>query len=187
MTDQAPSVGEAYRGLQIGVGKLTGYLASHGLNNAEIFPLAIKTDVLYVKDPDGGAEDVYRKVEGYRLSQEVEVRSQQVELVQGVSRTVTDLINQGVSLQSAPPQYRITGLADLKDSILAEAAGNAKTRAGHIARSSGVSLGALRFSHMGEMTVTGAYEDETQEGGAEDTQSLDKKVTVMVTSAYGIR
>jgi hypothetical protein len=186
---QATTVSEAYSALQGGTSKLTEYIASKGVKADEIFPLAIQTSVLYEKaqnNDNGMDESIYRTVKGYRLSQTIEVRSNDVKAVEAVSRTATELIKQGVSLVSHAPQYRITNLAELKDSILAEAASNARVRAQQIAKSSGQSLGPLSYSHMGLMSVTGAYDDE-QSGGGEDTQSIDKRVTVMVTSAYRIR
>lgn len=190
VTYQAPTLSAAYTSLESGESKLNHYLLSNGLASDEIFPQAIQTTVLYTKSAgDNGADDstVYRTIQGYRLTQDVEARSSKVETVQDVSRTVTELIIQGVSLQSEAPEYRIVKLADLKDSILAEAAENAFSRADQIAKSSRVTLGTLRFCHMGEMTVTGAYADESPDDGSEDTASLDKKVTVEVTSAYDIR
>jgi len=185
---QAPTASAAYQGLQKSVSQLNAYLTEKGIPSEEIFPLAITTETLYDKPAaptNGNMSDVLRTIAGYRLSQEVEVRSQKVDVVQGVSRTATDLINQGVSVESVAPQYRITKLAELKDAILAEAAENARKRAENIAKSSGSTLGPLRFAHMGMMLVTGAYDDE--EGGREDIASLDKKVTVQVTSAFGVQ
>ena len=187
--NQAATASEAYQGLQAGVAKMNAYLTAKGIPASEIFPLSITTEPLYDRPANpamGNMSDVYRKVAGFELSQSVEVRSQQVELVQGVSRTVTDLINQGVSVASDAPQYRITKLPDLKDAILAEAAQNARTRAMNIAKSGGATLGGMKYSHMGAMTVTPAYADQEKDG-TEDTESLDKKVTVQVTSAYAIR
>jgi hypothetical protein len=189
---QAPTMIAADASLRDGVAKLHAYLLSKGLTDAEVFPLAISTETLYERPPasakntNDDESNIYRKIVAYKLSQDVEVRSKQVDLVDGLSRTATDLINQGLSLESEEPQYRIMNLPDLKDSILAEAAKNARSRAERIATSSGSTLGPLKASHMGLMEVTGAFEDEEQEG-KEDTASLDKKVTVMVSSIFAIR
>ncbi|MDR3708852.1 MAG: SIMPL domain-containing protein [Capsulimonadaceae bacterium] len=187
---QAPTVADAYASLQQGSATLRAYLAAHAVRDSDVFPLAIKTNVLYEKtqpSDNGSDETVYRTIKGYRLSQIIEVRSNQVQTVEAVSRSATELIKQGVALGSNAPQYRITNLADEKDSILAEAAKNARERAERIAVSSGARLGKLRWSHMGAMSVTGAYADEQTDGGAEDTESIDKRVTVMVTAAYEVK
>jgi hypothetical protein len=189
---EAPTLSAAYASLEQGVDKLRGYLTTKGLTADEVFPLAIATETLYERPPASAKNasydetTIYRKVAAYKLSQNVEVRSKRVAIVEGISRSVTDLINQGVSLESQQPQYRITNLPELKDSILAEAAKNARSRAERIATSSSATLGPLKASHMGLMQVTGAYED-AEEAGSEDTASLDKKVTVMVSSVFSIR
>lgn len=190
---EAPTATEAYQQVKVEASKLDAYLVGKGLTRAEIFPLAITTQPLYEKpvgprnaNNDNNDANTYRKVVGYTLSQDLEVRSKQVELVQGISRTATDLIKQGISLQSGDPQYLVTTLPELKDALLTEAATNAHVRAQQIAQSSGGALGGLKFSHMGLILVTGAY-DQSEEASAEDTASLDKRVTVQVTSAFSIR
>jgi hypothetical protein len=188
VTSEETSVADAYGHLEDGTSRLTKYLADKGIKPSEIFPLAIKTKVLYEGTQSGDAapdESTYRVIKGYRLTQTIEVRSSDVAAIETVSRTVTDLIKQGVSLESEAPQYRIVKLADVKDSLIAEAAANARIRAGQIAQSSGARLGALKHSSMGFISVTGAYEDA--QGNGEDTASVDKKITVMVSSSYEIK
>ncbi len=182
------SVSDAYTKLEDGTARLTKYLVDKGIKPGEIFPLAIKTKVLYATTQAGDSapdDSTYRAIKGYRLMQTIEVRSGDVAAIETVSRTVTDLIKQGVSLDSQAPQYRITKLAEVKDSLIAEASANALVRARQIAQSSGATLGPLKRSTMGLIAVTGAYEDE--QGAGEDTASVDKKITVMVTSSFQIR
>jgi hypothetical protein len=52
-----------------------------------------------------------------------------------------DLIKEDVLLDSQPPKYLYTKLADLKMALLAEAAADATTRAQQIAGNSGSKLG----------------------------------------------
>jgi hypothetical protein len=186
---QAPTVNDAYAKLQKGSAILHSYMEKKGVANNDIFPLAIETQSLFQKSQPGDNGDdktLFRQIEGYRLSQKIEIRSNDVRTVENVSRSSTELIKQGVELESSSPQYRITNLSELKDSLLAEAAANAHSRAEKIAKSSGSSLGSLQYSHMGAMTVSGAY-DEDHNNGEENTEAIDKRVTVLVTSAYLVK
>jgi len=186
---QSTTVADAYSHLTNGSTIFLSYLAQKGVQPSEIFPMAIKTNVLYQKtqSSDSGTDDtIYRQIQGYRLSQTIEVRSRQIQLIEAVSQSATDLIKQGVALNSKPPQYLITNLADIKDSMLLDAAKDARVRAKEIASSSSTKLGELRYSHMGAMTVNGAYAVDQPEGSGEDTSSVDKRVTVEVTSAFDL-
>jgi hypothetical protein len=193
VSNQADTVAQAYNELEKSSVMLHHYLIAKGISSSDIFPLAIATETLFEKsgaNDNGGDQTIFRKIKGYKLSQTIEIRSSNVQLVEEVSRSSTDLIKQGIGLDSQSPQYLITKLSELKDSLLAEAAANAKIRAEKIALSSGAKLGNLQYSHMGVMSVTGAYDDEdhnNQTSGKEDTEAIDKRITVLVTSAYKIK
>ena len=51
-----------------------------------------------------GAAETYRQVMGYELSQSIRVRSEKVDLVDKLSRQVTELVGGGVDFESSPPE-----------------------------------------------------------------------------------
>ena len=111
-----------------------------------------------------------------------------MELVDKLSRQVTELISGGVAFQSEAPEYWYTKLGELKIEILAEAAKDARARAEQIATNSGCRVGQVRFARMGVMRVVPAFStSEPSEYGELDTTSLDKEVVAIVQVGYSVR
>ncbi|MCV5901017.1 SIMPL domain-containing protein, partial [Escherichia coli] len=84
------------------------------------------------------------EITGYSLSQSIEIRSFDVAKIAQISREATELINQGILIESTPPKYYYTKIGDLKVEMLGEAARDAKERAERIASSTGNSIGSVR-------------------------------------------
>lgn len=196
VTQSAPTVDAAYTTLTADVAKVRAYLGAKGIAPAEIVPAAIVTKTLYARtngtpssDPpsDGTESALYRPIVGYQLSEEVSVRSPSVDLVDSVSRQSTELISKGIPFQSDPPQYLSTKLSDLKVTMQAEAARDARARAEQIASSSGCRLGAVRHANMSTPVITPLYSNALSDGGVDDTSSLDKRITAVVTVEYAVR
>ena len=108
-------------------------------------------------------------------------------MVGDISRKATELISQGVPIESQAPQYIYTKLSDMKVTMLAEAAKDARSRADQIANNSGCHVGSVRFARMGVLQITPIYSTEFSGGGAYDTTSLDKEITAIVTMGFSIR
>src|SRR5947209_6509471 len=104
-------------------------------------------------------------ITGYSLAQSIEVRSNDVDKIAQIAREATELINQGILIESNAPQYFYTKIGDLKIEMLGEAAKDAKTRAEQIAASTGNSIGAVRSAKMGVLQVTAADSTEVSDGG----------------------
>lgn len=117
---------------------------------------------------------------GYELRQTVRVEATNVEKVESVSREITELLNQGVQLQSKPPRYFYTKLADLKIEMISKATEDARLRAEKIAENSGGDLGKLKSARMGVFQITGqnSSEDYSWSGSFNTT---DKKKTANIT------
>jgi hypothetical protein len=97
------------------------------------------------------------------------------------------LISKGIPFASEPPLYLYTKLSELKVTMQAEAARDARARAEQIARSSGCRLGPLRFARMNVPQITPLYSDREWDGGIDDTSALDKRITAIVVAGYSIR
>lgn len=127
------------------------------------------------------------KVESYRLMQTVEVSSPDVDKLTTISREATELINSGVAFESYPPQYFYTKIADLKVELLGLATKDAKTRAEQIAKSTGSQIGNLRAAKMGVFQITPMYSTEVSDAGINDTSSIDKEITGVITCDFEIK
>jgi hypothetical protein len=183
VTDQSPQLSDAYKALSGSVPRVKAYLESKGIPDNEITISSITTTTLKSRTTDG--EDSGRVV-GYQLSQELEVRSTDVDKITKISRDVTELINQGILLESKPPEYHYTKLGDLKIEMLADAAKDAKNRAQQVAQSTGSSVGSIRSAKMGVLQITPADSNEVSGEGMNDTTSLEKDITAVVNIGFAV-
>ena len=193
----APTVSEAYAGLQKDVAKVNAYLVTNGVPGNEINALAIATRTLYapIKQPgapmyeggDYGSQGTGRRVIGYELSQQIEVQSSRVDLIEQIARKSTQIIGSGITFESQEPMYLSTKLNELKVSMQAEAARDARARAEQIAASSGCRIGKLRFARMNVPQITALYSSEMPDAMVDDTTSIDKRISAVVVAGYSIR
>src|ERR671913_150537 len=138
---QAPVLSDAYRSLSEAVPKVKAYFVSKGIAENQITVSSISSQTLHGRNSDGIETS---EITGYSLRQELEVRSKEVEKIGKIAREATELINQGILLESMAPEYYYTALGTLKIEMLGEAAKDAKTRAEKIAESTGGSIGAVK-------------------------------------------
>ncbi|MBM3243459.1 MAG: DUF541 domain-containing protein, partial [Candidatus Omnitrophica bacterium] len=141
------------------------------------------TRILYKKNEKGNDTN---EVEGYRLSQGIEVKSYDVKKVEDISRQSTELIEQDIQLISNAPEYFYTKLAELKIEMLSSATEDAKKRAATMAQSTGNKIGAIRSAKMGTFQITPVNSYEVSWYGNNDTSSYEKKVMAVVNASFAI-
>jgi len=180
---QAPQLADAYRSLSENIPRVKQYLISKGIAENQITVSSISTVTLKKQDENGGETS---EITGYSLRQQIEVRSNEVDKIAQIAREATELINQGILIESNSPQYFYTQLGDLKIAMLGEAAKDAKTRAERIADSTGNKIGAVRSARMGVMQITAADSTEVSDGGISDTTTIDKDVTAVVNISFAV-
>lgn len=180
---QAPVLADAYRSLSESVPRVKSYLVGKGIPENQITISSISSQTLHSKTTDG---EESADISGYSLRQELEVRSTDVDKIAQIARQATELINQGILIESQAPEYHYTKLGDLKIEMLAEAAKDAKTRAEQIAKSTGSSIGSVRSARMGVLQITPADSSEVSDSGMNDTTSLDKDITAVVNIGFGV-
>jgi hypothetical protein len=183
------TVTDAYGAVKRGMDQVVAYLKKKGVKDTEIVTMAITTSPVYinVKNVGGGEETTSSRIDGYELTQVIEVRSSNVDLVEKVSRETTDLIATGVSFNSNSPQFLYTKIQEEKVQILAEAAKDARRRAEEIAKSAGGSLAEVRFARMSPLQITPRFSTEVTYDGQNDTTSKDKAITAIVSMGFGVR
>jgi hypothetical protein len=180
---QASQLSEAYKALSDNVPKVKQYLISKGVQENQITISSITSTTLHEKNSNG---EETGQITGYSLRQELEVRSNDVDKIEKLAREATELINQGILLESSPPEYLYTKIGDLKIEMLAEAAKDAKVRAQQIASSTGSSIGSVRTARMGVMQITPADSNDVSDSGMNDTSSLDKDITAVVNVGFAV-
>lgn len=177
------TLSDAYSKLQEAHNKVKSYLVSKGFSEDKLKFTSINTTTLYVHNDKGAVTD---QASGYRLSQGVSIESNDVDKIDQLSREATELINQGVEINSAPPQFYYTKLSELKVEMIGLASKDAKTRAEQIANSTGNKIGEVRSSKMGVIQVTAKNSTDVSDYGVNDVSSLDKTITAVVSMSFSI-
>jgi hypothetical protein len=168
--------------------KIKAYLQSKGIEEKEMVFSAIaitkEFDTRYAAD----GRQTESNFSGYLLSQTVTVDSKNLNKVEKISREVTELIEDGIELNSAAPSYYYSKLSELKLDLLAKASADAKLRAETMAKNSGGSLGDIKKCNMGVFQITGQDSNENYSyGGAFNTSSRNKKASITVKTEYGAK
>ncbi|MCE9580257.1 MAG: SIMPL domain-containing protein [Deltaproteobacteria bacterium] len=183
----APDRTAAYKSLHEQVEKAVAYLKAQGVKPDEIRPSSVTFQQLYDTVYEGTGKDRIAKQvpAGYSTTQSIEIHSTDVTLVERVSREISQLLDQGVSVTSNPPSYFYTKLGELKIQMLAEAAKDARTRADNIIKQSGgATVGQLKSADMGVINVNAADVTATSWEGNNDTTSLDKDIITIVHASF---
>jgi hypothetical protein len=163
------------------------YLLAKGVKENEIVfsAVAIAKEFAQLNGAPGTEKTRFT---GYRLTENVSVESNEVDKIQAVSRTVTELINAGVELSSQDPRFFYTKLADLKLEMIAMAADDGRRRAEAIAVKSRGRLGPLKAATTDVFQITAKYSSDAYTyGGVFDTTSKVKTATITIKIQYSLK
>jgi uncharacterized protein len=183
VSTQATQVTDAYKQLSDNIPRIKQYLVSKGIPEDQMTVSSISTTTQKKQDENGNET---AGVIGYSLSQQIEIKSFEVEKIAQIAREATELINQGILIESRAPQFYYTKIGDLKIEMLGEAAKDAKERADKIAASTGNSIGSVRSARMGVLQITAADSTEVSDSGIYDTSSIDKDMTAVVNVSFAV-
>jgi len=178
-----PDLAAAYAKLKDDLEKVKAYFAQKGVNEKEVIVLQVSTDTIYKKNEKGNDTN---DIQGYKLTQGIEIRSNDVDKIDSLSRESTELINQGVEFESGAPEYFYQKLDELKIEMLGIATENAKARAENMVKATGNKIGSIRSAKMGVFQITPITSTDVSDWGMNDTSSLDKKVMSVVTASFSI-
>ena len=179
---------QAYADLNEDQKTIRKYLTSKGVESDEIVfeAVDIQKDFNYDYDENGQLRNTI--FNGYSLSQSLKIQSKNVDVVENISREVTELIDAGVELNSFAPDYYYTKLAQLKIKMIEAATKDAKNRAEKIAENAGGVLGNLKNADMGVFQITGENtQEEFSWGGNYNTSSKKKTANVTIRLKYEIK
>jgi len=183
VTTQSAAVADAYKDLSKEIPQIKQYLAGKGVPDDQMTVSSITTTTLKRSNANG---EETSEITGYSLSQQIEVRSTDVDKIAQVAREATELLNQGILIESSAPQYYYTHLGDLKVEMLGEAAKDAKDRAEKIAGSTGNSIGAVRSARMGVLQITPPDSTDVSDSGMYNTATIDKDITAVVNISFAV-
>jgi len=123
----------------------------------------------------------------YILTQNITVRSKNVDNISAVMQKTGELISKGVTFDSqqysSPVSYIFTGLNDIKAEMLSEATANAYTAAEEFAKNSHSTVGKIRYANQGVFSILPQIKTDS----ASESQQVNKTVRVVVTVDYWLK
>lgn len=163
------------------------FLKSKGLKDAEMDFVNISTSPKYDSQWEDGRW--IERFQGYQAEQSVRISSKDVDKVEKIIRKISELYDQNIKISSFEPEYYYTKLSDLKMEMLAEASKNAKERAETITKNAGAKLGDLKTATTGvfQITAPNSSEDSYTWGGAFNTSSKQKRVSINMKLTYYVK
>ncbi len=173
--------------------KVTTFLTKNGINQNEI----IQRD-LAVNDRQANEYEPASNVNNFRytIEETIEVRSNNVDVVQKVSRMTSELLNAGVALSTKNDwtgsgiKFIFTKLNEIKPGMITDAIKNAQSAAEQFTRESHTSLGTIRKASQGLFSIqdrdefaSGQVDGQYYSQGNSD---LFKKIKVVISVDYSI-
>nr|WP_310483480.1 SIMPL domain-containing protein [Chamaesiphon sp. VAR_48_metabat_403] len=184
LSSQQPTSQAAYQELKARISRVQSYLKEAKVPESEILLESLETVAVPEINTITGRET--GKTLAYKLSQKIEVRSNQVERYAKLSQQITELINEGIPLNSEPPAYLYNDLSKLRIEMIAEATKDAKARAESIAKTTGNRVSGVRSAETSVFQITARNSTDVSNGGSYDTSSIDKDITAVVSVKFGI-
>jgi uncharacterized protein len=123
----------------------------------------------------------------YRVSQALDVSTAKIDVVEGVSTRLADLIERGIDVSAQPLEYISTDLEQAKLDALEAATEEAHRRADILVRGLGGKLGAMRSSSLGVYQITPRDSTDVSDYGINDTSAREKDVTAVVTATFAVK
>lgn len=163
------------------------YFLNKGVQEGQIVFSAvdIRKDFLNTYFENGVLKD--QVLRGYILSQTVKIESPEVDKIEEISRTVTELAKDGIGFYSYNPQYYYTKLSELKIEMVAAATEDARIRAEQIAKNANADIGTLRYAKMGIFQIIAQNSNEDLSwGGTFNTTSKMKTATITMKLQFGL-
>ena len=168
------------------IAKIKDFLMSAGFSDDEIQNRRIQ-----VRDKFAGYSDAElrsKQNEGrYVIETGVMVRSENVNLVDSVSRRLGELVAQGITITEdySGPMYIFNGLNDIKIQMIEEATRNARDAGGQFAKDAGATLGRIKTANQGVFSVESR--DPTDRWSNDEKQSIQKRVRVVSTITFFLK
>lgn len=188
LTAEAQNAAAGYAEIEASKAKVQQYLASKGLPAEAVVFEFVNVDKQFSPVYNANGNWAGQRFSGYALRQRFTVESKEVEKVETISREISSLIAQGVSIEAYAPNYYYTKLDDVKMGLIETASADARTRAEKIADNAGARIGRVASARMGVFQITGANSNEEfSAGGSFNTSSRNKKARITMRIEYRIK
>lgn len=182
---EAPTLIEAQQKLRADHAKVAAFFTNRGIDGFSASPVQITELTARQRNED---DDTVAKVRvGYRLTQSVEVHSDDVERVPRLANDSSELLQQGVAFVSGGFDFIYTKAGEAKVEMMAEATKDARTRAEQIASQGNRRIKSLLNARMGVVQINPLYSSSTSWEGNNDTTAVEKTIIATVTTTFAMK
>ncbi len=182
---EAPTLIEAQQKLRADHAKVAAFFTNRGIDGFTASPVQITELTARQRNED---DDTVTKVRvGYRLTQFVEVHSDDVERVPRLANDSSELLQQGVAFVSGGFDFIYTKAGEAKVEMMAEATKDARTRAEQIASQGNRRIKSLLNARMGVVQINPLYSSSTSWEGNNDTSAVEKTIIATVTTTFAMK
>lgn len=182
---EAPTRQEAYKQITADVETIKSYFTVQKQVPAEALSVGnLDTLTLYELLPNGSNSN---QVRGYVMTQYFEIRLPDVQQIEKLAQESQELLTQDLFFESQAPEFLYTKLSDLRVEMLAQASQDARQRAAKILESVGNQLGPVRSVRTGVFQITRPNSTEVNDYGTNDTQTIDKDITAVLTMSFAVK
>ncbi len=182
---EAPTLIEAQQKLRADHTKVAAFFTNRGIGGFTASPVQIAELTARQRNED---DDTVTKVRvGYRLTQFVEVHSDDVERVPRLANDSSELLQQGVAFVSGGFDFIYTKAGEAKVEMMAEATKDARTRAEQIASQGHRRIKSLLNARMGVVQINPLYSSSTSWEGNNDTSAVEKTIIATVTTTFAMK
>ncbi len=168
------------------INEIHAFLIDSGFSPTDIQNLRVQ-----VRDKYAGYSDTELKNQQndgrYVIETGVKVRSNNVGLVDAVSRRMGELVRRGITITEdyAGPIYIFNGLNEIKISMIEQATKNATAAGQQFAKDADARLGKIKSANQGVFSIESR--DPTDSWSSNERQSINKKVRVVATITFYLK
>jgi hypothetical protein len=181
---EAPTLIEAQQKLRDDHAKVAAFFAKHGHEGLAASPVQINELTSRQRHDE---DDTVSKVRvGYRLTQFIEVQSDDVDRLPRLAGDSSELLQEGVAFVSGGFDFIYTKAGDAKVEMMAEATKDARSRAEQIATQGGRRIKELRNARMGVVQINPMHSSSTSWEGNNDTSSVEKTIVATVAATFAM-
>ena len=164
--------------------QITDFLEKNGITPDSYKFTPVASYPVYKRMPNGYDSN---DIDGYRLSQNVEISSNDVDKLTKLSENTSQLVNKNIEVSSNRVDYYVSNLDELKIKMLAEATKDAKKRAESMVESTGGHIGVMNDARMGVFQIVAKNSTDVSDYGIYNTSAVDKKINAVVNATFTIK
>lgn len=179
-----PTAQQAYENLEQQKPAVLTFFLENGFQRDDI---EFKTSNSYSREAFDENGRPTGRILSWTYTQQVEVKSDDVQKIKELSLEMGSLVQQGVNVSVQSPEYYYSNLDSLKIDIQSKAAQNAMIRAQKISEATDQELGNMTSARMGVLQITPINSTQVSSMGINDASSIEKEITGVVSATFQIQ